>query len=218
MAVPERPIRLPGDRRLDPGRVLLDVDPIVITPPVPSDLQERLRDRIERITRDEDVVRRLKPGSTAKPVQVAPKDLTQLLRGAIGDKRQIWSEAGSELLVDIAKISATLADGAVVVSIPVTCDQTGTVEIQVLFAVGSENADAGLLASTTERPLGPAVVVDRWGDGLTALAWEALLDVITGLAARSGKDAKGDALVPTAIRSSAAGFTVVPIARHRGKR
>jgi hypothetical protein len=130
----------------------------------------------------------------------------------------VWSLGGNEVLVHLDGITAALADGAVAVVVPVETDQTGRVELPVVFAVGDARRDAGLLAATTSRPPGPALLVERWGEAVQALAWDALLNVLVALAARAGTDDRGDAFVPVALRASATQVMVVPQARHRGLR
>ena len=69
----------------------------------------------------------------------------------------LWREGDLELLVQPAGVSARFGTGVVVVTIPVSCDQTGAAEVHVTFVVGDQKRPAGLLAATEERPRGPAV-------------------------------------------------------------
>jgi hypothetical protein len=70
-----------------------------------------------------------------------------------------------------------------------------------------------LLAAAAD-PRGPLVVVRRWGDALTALAWQAVLNSIGGVTAAAGSDLDGAPLIPAALTASASGFAVLGQARH----
>lgn len=127
----------------------------------------------------------------------------------------VWVEGENELAVVIAGVDIKLSDGLIRVRIPVRCDQTGEAAVEVLFATGSPTEPAGLYAATSRRPNGPEIVVAAWGDALVAFAWHCVLDLITGIAAATGKDARGNLLVPVELAVSARGIQILPMARHR---
>ena len=127
----------------------------------------------------------------------------------------VWVEGENELAVGIAGVDVKLSDGLIRVLIPVRCDQTGAAQVEVLFATGSPTAPAGLYAATARRPNGPEIVVTAWGDALVAFAWHCVLDLVTGIAAATGKDARGNLLVPVELAVSARGIQILPMARHR---
>jgi hypothetical protein len=127
----------------------------------------------------------------------------------------VWVDGESELAVGLAGVRVETGDGAVVVTIPVRCDQTGETEVHVTFAVGRPGQPAGLYAATQRRPRGPAVVVDTWAEAIVAFAWQILLGLATGLACATGKDARGNRLVPAELEATSDGLTIVPMARHR---
>jgi hypothetical protein len=201
----------------DAGRVLADPATTVVERPGFSELPDLLRDRAGRV-RVPPVVTGVPPGTLASPISVNATELTGLLRGTATDRKVVWSRAGSEVLVHVDGIEATLRDGAVAVTVPVETVQTGRVGLPVVFAMGTEDRDAGLLAATVARPPGPAAVVEPWGEAVQALAWQALLQVAVALAARAGTDRRGDPLAPAALRATAQAFVVVPQARHRQAR
>lgn len=180
-----------------------------------QELTDALRDRTGRLRLPDPPVTRVRPGTLAAAVTVTPVELGRLLRSTSEVPELVWSRAGSEIAVVIGKLGATTAEGGLVVTVPVQTEQTGAVDIQVPLAVGTTDRDAGLLASTSSQPLGPAVIVDRWGEAIVALVWQSVLQVAIALAARAGNDARGDPLVPASLRSGGDGFTVVPLARHR---
>jgi hypothetical protein len=127
----------------------------------------------------------------------------------------VWVEGENELAVGFARLTLELDAGLVSFALPVRSDQTGKAVVRVLFAVGSKDAPAGLYAAASRRPEGPPVVVDAWGDALVAFAWHCLLDLVTGIAGATGKDKRGNVLVPVELSVSKRGIDVVPMARHR---
>ncbi len=126
----------------------------------------------------------------------------------------LWREGDRQLLVYPTRVTAQFAVGVVAVSIPVFCDQVGEAVVHVTFVVGDPTQPAGLLAATEERPRGPAVVVDAWGDNLVAFAWHVLLEVTANVAGAAGRDVDGSRLVPIAVAAAKDGLRVVPMARH----
>ena len=159
----------------------------------------------------------LEPSGRGPDLPLGRRQLTTLVRLAAQDgieDRQLWQRDGDELLVDVARIALDTRDGVVVVTIPVTCDQTGPARIQVAFAVGSRERPAGMVAAAERHPRGPAVVVEGWADELTALAWRALTAGVTSLAGEAGEDADGAGLVPFGIEASDDGLVVRTMARH----
>lgn len=164
-------------------------------------------------------------GQVGKVVLISPNDAAKLLpvaaRQASGffrptpRKEVIWVEGESELAVDLDGVRAQFSDGLIVVALRVRCDQTGAVDVQVNFACGTRERPAGLYASALRRPFGPELIVSAWGDALVAFAWQCLMGVVTGVANATGKDVRGNLLVPVEMVVSARGIEVVPMARHR---
>ena len=167
----------------------------------------------------------LAPGTVTDRLFVSAKDAGPLVveaaKRAAGFFRPtkrtevVWVEGDSELAVGIAGVRVALDQGLIVVTIPVRCDQTGPTEVHVTFAVGDPSRPAGLYASTQRRPRGPAVVVDTWGESIVAFAWHVLLDLVAGLAGATGKDTRGNRLVPVELESTREGLAIVAMARHR---
>jgi len=127
----------------------------------------------------------------------------------------VWVNGDSELAVSVAAVRVEIALGSVVVSIPVRCDQTGPAEVHVTFAVGEPGRPAGLYAATHRRPRGPRLIVDTWGDSIVAYAWKLVLELVSGLAGATGKDTRGNRLVPVELEATQDGLAIVPMARHR---
>ena len=175
----------------------------------------------------------LDPGAVAAPVPLQPKEAAGLMtiaaRQAVltasgarvpSDASQLpaavlWQDGPDALLVEVAGIDVQIADGLVSVAIPVRCDQLpkGRDVVVVDLVLGTPARPTGMLAAATE-PRGPRIVVSRWGEALTALAWQALLDTAGGVAAATGDDRDGAVLIPTGLTASRAGIVVVAQARH----
>jgi hypothetical protein len=183
---------------------------------------------VERERRAQRFIPELKPlmaGAVTSRLRVGSEDVTGLAieaaKRAAGFFRPtrrtevVWVDGESELAVRLAGVRVETGDGVLVVTIPVRCDQTGETEVHVTFAVGRPGAPAGLYAATQRRPRGPAVVVDTWAEAIVAFAWQILLGLATGLAGATGKDARGNRLVPAELEATSDGLTIVPMARHR---
>lgn len=183
---------------------------------------------IETERRERRLVRPARPmaeGEVFAAVRITPKQGTELLRvaarRAAGFFRPtqrtevVWVQGENELAVGIAGVDIQLADGLILVHIPVRCDQAGRGVVEVLLATGSPNEPAGLYAATPRRPNGPPVVIEAWGDALVAFAWQCVLGLVTGIAAAVGKDARGNVLVPVELAVSGREIQILPMARHR---
>lgn len=164
-------------------------------------------------------------GDVFKPVFIEAGRSAELLRVAARraagffrpSKRNevVWVEGENELAVMFAEVDVKLSTGLIRIGIPVRCDQTGPASIELLFAVGSPAQPAGLYAAAARRPNGPDIIVSTWGDALVAFAWQCVLDLVTGIAAATGKDLRGNLLVPVEIAVTGRGIEIVPMARHR---
>jgi hypothetical protein len=127
----------------------------------------------------------------------------------------VWVDGESELAVSLTKLKIGFGNGFIALSLAVRCDQTGDAEVRVSFACGSPDRPAGLYAAAQRRPSGPELIVATWGDALVAFAWQCLLGLVSGLANASGKDARGNLMVPVEMVASPRGLQIVPMARHR---
>ena len=127
----------------------------------------------------------------------------------------VWVDGDRELAISIADLQMNVTDGLIQILIPVRCDQTGKTTVKVVFAVGSQKQPSGLYASTYRRPIGPAVIVDAWGDALVAFAWQCVLGLTTGIAGATGKDNRGNVLIPIELTASRGAVEITPMVRHR---
>jgi hypothetical protein len=175
----------------------------------------------------------LDPGAVAAPVPLEPKQAAGLMtiaaRQAVlaaagaripSDASQLpstvlWQDGPDALLVEVGQIDVTIGDGLVSVAIPVQCDQLpkGRDVLVVDLVLGTPDRPTGMLAAVSE-PRGPRLVVRRWGEALTALAWQALLDMAGGVAGAAGADHDGAVLIPTGLTASRNGIAVLAQARH----
>lgn len=147
-------------------------------------------------------------------MQVAARRAAGLFRP--GRRNEVvWIEGESELAVSLVEMRLEFDTGLIVVAIPVRCDQTGPAVVEVSFACGSPDEPAGLYAAAQRRPRGPALIVAAWGDALVAFAWQCLLGLVSGIAGASGKDERGNVLVPVELIVTGRGIQIVPMGRHR---
>lgn len=168
---------------------------------------------------------RLAEGQVFEPVFVEAGQATELLRvaarRACGFYRPtqrtevVWVDGDRELAVGFTAVEVRMTDGLVGVFIPVRCDQTGPAVMQVAFAVGSANKPGGVFAAAHRRPYGPELIVSVWGEALVAFAWQCVLGLVSQIAGATGKDARGNVLVPVEFTADAKGLQIVPMARYR---
>lgn len=164
-------------------------------------------------------------GEIAEPIFATAREGNELLsiaaKRAVGlfrpTKRTevVWVNADSQLAVGLVGLDLETSDGFMTVSIPVRCDQVGSATVEVTFATGRERSPAGLFAATHRRPVGPALVVEVWGEHLVAFAWQCVLGLLSGLSGAAGKDGRGNVLVPAELTVNSDGLQIVPMARHR---
>jgi hypothetical protein len=156
----------------------------------------------------------IEAGKVAELLRVAARRASGLIRPT---KRTevVWVDGASELAVNLVDLHVTLDAGLVIVHLPVRCDQVQSDVVDVAFAVGSPDHPAGLFASTYRRPNGSEFVVTVWGEALVAFAWQCLLGLVAGIAGATGKDARGNVMVPVELSASPKGLSIVPMARHR---
>ena len=152
-------------------------------------------------------------GKASELLRVAARRAAGLFRPT-KRKEVVWVNGDSELAVNLVDLQVKLADGLVRVLLPVRCDQSGNAQVEVVFAVGSPRQPSGLYASTYRRPNGPAAVVSVWGEHLVAFAWQCLLGMASGLAGATGKDSRGNVMIPVELVASERGLQIVPMARH----
>jgi hypothetical protein len=162
-------------------------------------------------------VKPLPAGTPGTAVPITLQSYQQLITATATQGNQgqvVWTQDSSELTVFTNKVTTALDDGLILITIPVSCDQLANAVIQVPFAGGSATQPAGMVCATEQRPRGPDLIVDVWGDALIAFAWKLILTVATRVAAQSGVDEDGAGLVPITFSVAKDGLTLLPIARH----
>jgi hypothetical protein len=163
----------------------------------------------------------VKAGEVAGTIPLSAAQLGQLFAAASeasSRPRAVWSDGTSELVVEVAKASLTILDGAVRVTVPVVTESGGSQEVEILFATGSAAKPAGLLFATETAPAAPPEIVEIWGEALIAFAWTALLRSLIALGEASGRDEDGSALLPASLASARGGVEVEIMARHPADR
>lgn len=154
------------------------------------------------------------------PIGDAQLILSQTIREVAGlaafdDPDVVLTSGRSELLVHTRAVGLSAAAGLIIVGLPVSCDQVQSGEsVQVKFGVGTEEAPAGLVMTTFDRPSGPEVIVDGWGGELTAFAWAAIVHMAQSLCAAAGSDAAGSPLVPGYLSAMRDLIILQPMAAH----
>ncbi len=126
----------------------------------------------------------------------------------------LWRNGNQQLMIIVSKVRANFTEGLAEIIIPVSCDQTGDVEISVSFVTGTPDRPAGGIATTEDRPRGPAVVVENWAEPLIAYAWQVLITATDAYSSAGGTDLAGRNLVTAGLAIGAGGVTVTPMARH----
>lgn len=168
---------------------------------------------------------RLEPGElTRRPMQIPQGEAQTALRGVVrlvADLPRgttpvvVWEDRGSELEVDTAATTLTCKVGVVTIGVAVRCDQLPErVVVEVPFGVGTAARPTGLVMSALTHLAGPAVVVDRWSDAITAFAWECVIETARRLCELAGTDSAGRRLTPGAIGAGSRVLIVQPMAPH----
>ena len=127
----------------------------------------------------------------------------------------VWVDGANQLAIDIAKLDVRVAEGRSTCAIPVRCDQTGSAR---------RGAVRGRLRQGAGRPVRRRVEASRAGPSWSSTCGatrsspspgSACSASSSGIAAATGKDARGNLLVPVELVADARGVGIVPMARHR---
>ena len=164
----------------------------------------------------------LPEGRVGPLIELKSSTVSRLVRDALlpeeGPKSVIWQQAGSEVVAHLDRTRVQVLDGLVLIGITLESEETGPAELTVPFAVGTPDRLAGMITVTEEKPRGPAILADRWGEAVIATAWKALMDVADHLAAEAGTDEMGAPLRSGALVTEGDRLGVVPQARHSFER
>lgn len=168
-----------------------------------------------------------RPGAAAGDRAITQDDLAALIPGAavtaagldpaktpMPPAPVLWQDGANQLLVQLAGVHATLGDGFVELGVPVRCDETGDATVSVTFVTGTPDRPAGGVATTEDRPRGPAVIVETWHDALIAFCWHTLVIATSALSGTVGSDLAGNSLVTAGLEATSKGIAVTPMGRH----
>jgi hypothetical protein len=166
-------------------------------------------------------------GTAADDRIIAAQDLAALIPGAavtaagmdpattpMPPPPVLWQDSGNALLVQLAGVHADLGDGFIELSVPVSCDQTGDAKVFVTFVTGTPDRPTGGIATTEDRPRGPAVIVESWHEQLIAFCWHTLVIATSALSGAVGSDLAGSSLITAGLMATPNGLGVVPMGRH----
>jgi len=192
-----------------------------------ADVDPQTRDRLLRALGDTIPVTPLQPGSAGADRSLPPEALKLLVPSAAVvaaglDPAKvtqpappvIWAEGANQLLVRLAEVRADLSDGAIVVTVPVSCDETGPVDVTISFITGTPGQPAAGVAITEDHPRGPAAIVENWAEPLIAFAWHTLVIATGSLSGAGGNDVSGRDLITAGLMVTPAGLTVTPMGRN----
>jgi hypothetical protein len=168
-----------------------------------------------------------KPGTATADRTITPAEFQALVPGAaitaagldplntpVPAPPVLWHDGANALIVQLAKVQATLGNGYVDITVPVTCDQTGDAAITVTFVTGTPQQPAAGIVASEDRPRGPAAVVECWHEPLLAFCWHLLVVATSALSSAAGSDVAGDQLITAGIAVTTDGITVTPMGRH----
>ena len=106
--------------------------------------------------------------------------LAPYLRQQIGQKHEgpiVWTNMGSELVVMNNKISTEVKGQYLNVTVPVACDQTGTVDLTLSYSLG-DNKELDRNASIESNITEHAILQNLWEDIVIDHVWKHMLDWI----------------------------------------
>jgi len=192
-----------------------------------ADIDPQTQQRLLKVLGDSVPIQPLRPGVAGNDRTLTPDALKVLLPSAAvvaagmdpatvvhPPPPVLWTDGANRILVGVGEVRADLTLGAIVVTIPVTCDQTGPVDCTVTFVTGTPDQPAGGICTTEDHPRGPAEVVEHWAEPLVAFAWHTLLISINSISGALGSDLSGQKLVAAGLTVTADGITVTPMGRH----
>lgn len=216
-----------GDSRSMPGPDAITRALVFTSSLQRADIDPQTRARLLKALGDTVPIAPLQPGGAAVARSLPPDALKLVIPSAAVvaaglDLAQVtppaapvvWAEGGNQLLVRIGEVRADLGDGAIVVTVPVSCDETGPVEVNVSFITGTPDRPAAGVATTEDHPRGPAPIVENWAEPLIAFAWHTLVIATGSLSGAGGNDLSGRDLITAGFGVTPNGITVTPMGRH----
>ena len=127
----------------------------------------------------------------------------------------LWVDGRNQLLVHLDQAKVALGDGYIDTYLVVECDQTQRTSVVATFVTSTGKRPAGFIVATEDRPRGPTVVVDAWGEALVALAWRAVIEVARVVAGTAGIDRFERQFVAANVEATTNALLVTPMVPHR---
>ena len=106
--------------------------------------------------------------------------LAPYLRQQIGQQHEgpiVWTNMGSELVLMNNKISTEVSGQYLNVTVPVACDQTGTVDLTLSYSLGDNN-QLDRNASIQSKIIEHTILQNQWEDIIIDHVWKHMLDWI----------------------------------------
>ena len=139
-------------------------------------------------------------GEIARRIGGTPADGTAISPGITERAgRVVWTDRGDDVLVYLDSIRTKVLDRMLYVSIDLESDQTGRTPLICVFALGSPNDPAGMVAVSDELPRGNGLLASRWGESVQTAVWSALLGTLSDFAKASNLSPAGFAAVAGAL-------------------
>lgn len=153
------------------------------------------------------------------PETVLPEAaLGELVRAALAPEgepdRVVWQQRDSQALVWLDHTRVRVLEGLVLVGVTLETRETGLHELTAVYAVGTEQTPAGLLAAAERRPRGHPGLAATFGEGVIALGWQTLLEVAGGLAGVLATNPEGHPARAGALVAEEGRLRVTPQAPH----
>jgi hypothetical protein len=127
----------------------------------------------------------------------------------------LWDSGEDRLVVRVDASNVRVGDGFIDTFVAVECDEIQLTSVVATFVTATMKRPAGFIFASEDRPRGPAIIVDRWGEALVALAWRALVHVAATIASGGGRDAYDRPFVASTVIATPDGLLVVPMVPHR---
>ena len=127
----------------------------------------------------------------------------------------LWDTGSDQLLVHLTRALVFTGAGFVDLRLPVECDQTEEAEVVITYLTASPDRPHGFVLAAEDRPRGPAVVVQVWGEALVALGWRALVELAGMVAATRGADTSDRPLVASTVVATPEGLVITAMGARR---
>lgn len=131
--------------------------------------------------------------SSQRRVDVLPVDqLTLAVRAAVvgpADPKSpqvVWSDRGSQILLDVATLQVHLAADLLVVAVDTETTEFGKAPLIVRFVFGNDKDPASLVAVTDDTAHGHPSIATRWGTLFRDVVWAAIVRLSVAKAATHG--------------------------------